>query len=465
MTVAQRPEIDPAPTGSGGNPMMQETEDLIQQAKMVLDFNWTGQYTKPGPRLYPHQWSWDSALITIGYSRYDQERATVELSHLLDGQWKNGLLPQIVFNPHFGRYFPGIDFWHAYESPDAPAHAWTSGIVQPPVHATAALSVYRHARDDSGARAFLERAFPKLVAWHDYLYRERDPEGEGLVYIRHPWESGMDNSPMWDAIMERLQLAPEQVPRYKRADTHFVAAEDRPLDAAYDRFAYLVKLFADRNYDEDEIREECPFLVQDVLFNALLCQAERDLAEIARVLGEGPSPFERRAEKTARTMNEKLWDEDHGTYLDFDLVSNRPIHAYVAPNFVPLYAGIPDEGRSHRMVEGLESPNFGLKDKGIVPVPSYDRYGFAFFPTRYWRGPVWINIDWFLMRGLERYGYEEQAERLRDAIVVLCRDEGFYEYFDPLTGAGHGSDLFAWTAALLLDVTMDALTGSISRAA
>src|SRR3712207_7493992 len=67
---------------------MQETEDLIQQDKMVLDFNWTGQYTKPGPRLYPHQWSWDSALIAIGYSRYDQERATSELTHLFDAQWK-----------------------------------------------------------------------------------------------------------------------------------------------------------------------------------------------------------------------------------------------------------------------------------------------------------------------------------------------------------------------------------------
>src|SRR3712207_4540275 len=159
---------------------MQETEDLIQQDKMVLDFNWTGQYTKPGPRLYPHQWSWDSALIAIGYSRYDQERATSELTHLFDAQWKNGLLPQIVFDPHFGRYFPGIDFWHADRSPDSPAHARTSGIVQPPVHATAALSVYRHARDDSGVRAFLECTFPKLVAWHDYLYRERDSEGEAL---------------------------------------------------------------------------------------------------------------------------------------------------------------------------------------------------------------------------------------------------------------------------------------------
>jgi hypothetical protein len=80
---------------------------------------------------------------------------------------------------------------------------------------------------------------------------------------------------------------------------NFVAAGDRPLDAAYDRFAYLVKLFADRGYDEAKIRQDCPFLVQDVQFNALLCQAEKDLAQIARVLSEAPSPFEERAKKTA----------------------------------------------------------------------------------------------------------------------------------------------------------------------
>jgi transposase len=74
---------------------------LVRQAKAVLDFNWTGEYTMPGPKLYPHQWSWDSAFIAIGYSRYDQERATRELRHLFEAQWKNGLLPQLVFNPHF----------------------------------------------------------------------------------------------------------------------------------------------------------------------------------------------------------------------------------------------------------------------------------------------------------------------------------------------------------------------------
>ena len=74
---------------------------LVHQAKAVLDFNWTGEYTMPGPRLYPHQWSWDSAFVAIGYSHFDQDRAMGELRHLFEAQWKNGLLPQIVFNPHF----------------------------------------------------------------------------------------------------------------------------------------------------------------------------------------------------------------------------------------------------------------------------------------------------------------------------------------------------------------------------
>jgi glycogen debranching enzyme len=435
--------------------MQKADKRLVQQARMVLDFNWTGEYTMPGPRLYPHQWSWDSALIAIGYSHYDQERAVRELFHLFESQWESGLLPQIVFNPIFSEYFPGLEFWHADRSPHAPRDRKTSGVVQPPVHATAVRYIYQHAKDETAAEGFLKRAFPKLRAWHEYLHRERDPEEEGLVYIRHPWESGMDNSPMWDSIMERIQLRPDQIPQYRRTDMRFVAAGDRPLDAAYDRFAYLVKLFADRDYDEARIRKDCPFLVQDVLFNALMCQADMDLAEIARALGEDPSPFEQWAKKTAQTMNEKLWDEEHSIYLDFDLSSNRLLEVYVAPNFVPLYAGIPDEEQARRMVESLENTGFGLSDESLTPVPSYDRYGFAFVPTRYWRGPVWANINWFLMRGLERYGYKEQAERLRNTIISLCKEQGFYEYYDPTTGFGHGSDLFSWTAALFLDAVLE----------
>src|ERR671912_2072658 len=300
--------------------MHKADEQLVQQAQLVLDLNWNGEYTQPGPRLYPHQWSWDSALIAMGYAHYAQDRATTEITHLFDSQWTNGLLPQIVFNPRFGEYFPGIDFWHAERSPNAPRESKTSGVVQPPIHATAVLYVYRHAQDEAAAKEFLGRLFPKLRAWHDYLYRERDPEGEGLVYIRHPWESGMDNSPVWDQTMQRLHLGSDQVPRYRRADIHTVSASDRPTSGAYDRFAYLVEFFADRAYDETKIRQDCPFLIQDVLFNSLLHKADRDLAEIARIVGDDPAPHEELAEKTKSAVEEKLWDEDRRTYLDYDLV-------------------------------------------------------------------------------------------------------------------------------------------------
>lgn len=79
-------------------------------------------------------------------------------------------------------------------------------------------------------------------------------------------------------------------------------------------------------------------------------------------------------------------------------------------------------------------------------------HGFGYSPVQYWRGPVWLNIDWILMHGLENCGYREHADRLRNTIVGLCREAGFHEYFDPVTGEGHGSDLFSWSAALLIDV-------------
>jgi hypothetical protein len=367
--------------GTNGN-LTRENEALVEQAKAILTLNWTGEYTRPGPRLYPHQWSWDSALIAIAYAHYDRERAEKEFRHLFEAQWSNGLLPQIVFNPRFRDYFPGPSFWNANESPHAPKDQETSGVVMPPVHATAVLAVYKGSGEE--AKEFLQYAFGKLEAWHDYLYRERDPQGEGLAYIRHPWESGMDNSPMWGSILLRMHLRTEQIPKYERADTHAVSPQDRPMDAAYDRFAYLVKFFADRNYDEARIREDCPFLVQDVLFNSLLCRSERDMAEMARILGEDPIPFEERAQKTARAIEEKLWDEEHGAYLDYDLVGDRPLCVYFGPNLTgPLFAGIPDEDRAKRTVDTLENVGFGLSDENVTPIPSYDRRGFGFDPERY----------------------------------------------------------------------------------
>ena len=428
---------------------------LVQRAKAVLEGNWTGAFTKPAPRLYPHQWSWDSAFIAVAYSHYDQERAEQEMRHLFSGQWANGLLPHIVFNPAYTAYAPGPEFWQTECSPHAPRNPQTSGIVQPPVHATAIWHIYQYAKDKERALAFLEEMFPRLEAWHAYLYRERDPHGEGLVYIRHPWESGQDNSPIWDSILQRIQPRPEEIPAYRRVDTQIVDATDRPGDAEYDRYAYLVGLFVRFDYDEVRIREECPFLVQDVLFNTLLCQANRDLAAIARVLGKEPTPFEAWAERTAAAVNAKLWDEQHAIYVDFDLRTGQPIDVHVAAGFTPLYAGIPDRRQAEHILGYLNTSAFCRLDDTCYAVPSYDRHAPGFPPQRYWRGPVWCSINWLLYRGLQRYGFHDYARWVRRAMLELAWRHGFYEYYDPHAGCGHGADRFSWTAALCLDILLE----------
>lgn len=431
--------------------MKHEYEQLIQQAIKVLDGNWTGTFTRPGSILYHHQWSWDSAFIAIGYVHYDQARAEQELRTLFAGQWSNGMLPHMIFNPQASNYRDRLQFWEVERYPYAPRGQQTSGIIQPPIHATAILHIYRHAQDTSQARAFLAELFPRLKAWHAYLYRERDTQGDGLVSIQHPWES-LDNSPTWDPILQRMQLRPEEIPAYQRVDTQLVNAEDRPTRMEYDRYAYLVKLFAARNYDEVQIHRDCPFLVQDVLFNTLLCQANKDIAEIAQILDEDPVPFRDWAELTAQAINRKLWDEEHGIYIDFDLVAGEPIHAHSVAGFLPLFAGIPDQARAQRMYTYLNSDAFCSLTEAVYAVPSYDRRTPDFSPNQYWRGPVWININWLLSHGLRRYGYQEYARRLRQTIIDLPQQHGFFEYYNPFSGQGHGTDQFSWTASLLLDV-------------
>lgn len=431
--------------------MISEEISLVQQAKDILEKNWTGTFTRPGALLYHHQWSWDSAFIAMGYAHYNQARAEQELRTLFEAQWANGMLPHIVFDIQPTSYFPSFPFWEIEGNAQAPRHRQTSGIVQPPVHAGAVLRIYRNAQNLSQAQAFLAEMFPHLRAWHAYLYRERDPQHEGLVYIRHPWES-LDNTPIWDPILQRMQLRPEEIPAYQRVDTSSVQAKYRPANADYDRYAYLVKFFAARGYEEARIAADCPFLVQDVLFNALLCQGNRDLAEIARLLGEDPQPFESWAEQTAQAMNRKLWHEQSGLYLDFDLVTRQHLPAITVTGFLPLYAGIPDAQRALQMYDVLNSCAFCCLDEKCYAVPSYSRQAADFSPDRYWRGPVWINIDWLLYHGLRRYGLREYARRIRQSMLDLIQNQGFYEYYNPLSGEGLGTYQFSWSASLLIDL-------------
>jgi glycogen debranching enzyme len=439
--------------------MLQESEEALgtadqdglpRRALEVLEANWRGASTVPSPALYPHQWSWDSACIAIGYSHLNQERAEQELRSLFAGQWRNGLLPHIVFADGQD-YFPGPEFWRTDLSPDAPRSPHTSGIVQPPVHATSVHQVFRLGRDRARSDAFLAELLPKLEAWHDYLYRERNRDGDGLIEIWHPWESGMDNSPLWDAVFARIELSQDEVPAYERIDRKLVDPAGRPTDSEYDFYAYLVKLYRDRSYDGAAIAADCPFVVHDVLFNSLLVQSNRDLAAMAALVGADPERHERRAHETAAAIERRLWNEDEAAYLDRDVRSGEWIEVRAGSSFAPLYAGSPSPERAAFLVGRLHDFSVPVEPAGRA-VPSLGTEDPSFEPIRYWRGPVWPIVNWVAYRGLRRSGYDDPAAELRAGMLELVRREGFWEHYNPLTGQGQGGRQFAWTAGLILDL-------------
>lgn len=428
-------------------------EELASHAREVLDANWLGHATSPSTLLYPHQWSWDSAFVAMGNAHTDQSRAQTEMRSLFAGQWSDGMLPHIVFVDGATPYFPGPEIWQTDASPHAPATPRTSGIVQPPVHATAVWRTFQAATDRARALGFLDAMLPQLTAWHEYLYRERTRDGGALVEIWHPWESGLDNSPLWDGALDRIVPAPGSVPPYRRTDLLVAEPGERPTDAEYDRYIHLIKLFRDCGYDGARVRAATPFAVRDALFNALLVQADRDLASIARTLGVPAGRFEEWADATALAMNDELWHDDAG-YLDTDVVAGSQIDTRAWVRFSPLFAGIPNQDRARRLVGMLDAAMVTIDGVGRA-MPSLSPHDPRFHPTRYWRGPVWINANWLLYHGLRRYGFTGAATQLRTTMIELARRGGFSEHYHPRTGRGHGGTEFAWSAALVLDLLYD----------
>lgn len=430
-------------------------EALSAEARDVLAANRVGQYTRPAPGLYPHQWSWDSAFIAIGLATFDIERARTELASAFRAQWRNGMLPQITYQPGVEGYFPGPSLWQSERSPNAPAGFETSGITQHPLHAIAAWSIHERATDEAASLAWLGTLLPALEHWHDYLHRERDPQGSGLVAVRHPWES-WDDSPVWDTVLAGIEPAPDAAA--PRPDRDHVAAAERPDDEAYARYVQLATLARDLDFDEAAIRDASPFLVEDVMFNSVLVAADRALARISQAVGASPARHLERAEHGAAALNEQLWSDEEGLYLARDRRSGERLGVRHLTGFLPLFAGVPDAHRAQRLLEELASPGFGTSACGWV-VAGCDRREPGFDPESYCRGPIWVNLNWMLARGLEDATerldddrYAHKAAQVDAATIGLVAREGFREYFHTETGRGLGAEGFSWTAALLLDL-------------
>jgi neutral trehalase len=206
------------------------------------------------------------------------------------------------------------------------------------------------------------------------------------------------------------------------------------------------------------------FWFYDTLFNSVWSQANLDLAQIATLIGEveDAKRWEMLGNRTRDTMNFRLWQEYLGVYQDYDLVGNRFItENVIAANFMPIYAAIPTENQLNAMFANwLNTNHFCLpnSNSSCYILPTLDTKSVNFSDHNYWRGPIWINMDWMLYNGLQKYnatgvpGLESYVSNLWNSMMTLITMNGMYEYFSPVDGQPHGTGNFSWTASLVIDL-------------
>lgn len=419
--------------------------DLEKLCVSVLEKNWYDGFTIPSPKLYPFQWNWDSGFIALGYLRYNTEHAFQELESLFKGQWKNGFLPHIIFHhaERYGEdYFPSASYWNSNVSDLAPANLKTSGITQPPVIGFVLEQFYRKL----GKSDRLLTLIKDTIRFHDSLYEHRDLTNSGLIETWHNWESGMDNSPWWDQALDSINEDMVADIQLNRKDAKVVeqSNETRPSDLEYKRYLWLLKTLQHHKFASIPI--DYPFRFYDLAINSALIASTESLISLGKAFDLETEKLEMQLTNSKHAFNEYLWNADDRAYYPFDIVRNAQVKMKGAASFLPLMAGVPDASQAEQLMEtAAQFDNYN-------GIPSIDPELDIFEPKRYWRGPVWINMNYLIWKGLLRYGNNRMADELRYKTIELVREAGCREYFsiDQNKKEGYGGKDFSWTAALIL---------------
>lgn len=362
------------------------------------------RYTRPAPHVYEQQWLWDSCFHAITYRWFDVAMAQDELLSLLHHQVRAGddagMIPHMAYWQGGGAALWGAD-----------AH---SIITQPPLIGVAARRVYER----SGDTAFLRQVYPALRDYHAWFDRRRDPDGDHLVSLIHPWESGWDASPRWDAAMGL----------HHPTDDESKAARHN-----------LVAVLREHGCDVRALQAAGAFTVEAVDFNAIRAADLISLGKIAAIIGEDGTPYTEKAAAVQQAVRGKLAGRD------LFGADEQPLGVESAAQFVTLFGGCATPDEAAALVARLQSDAYFP----AYPVPTTPTTDPAFDGGHYWRGNVWLAVNWLIYTGLRHYGYTELASQVVTRSLSLVEQTGFHEYFNPITGAGYGPAQQSWSAVVL----------------
>jgi glycogen debranching enzyme len=401
---------------------------LRAEARRILDGNrqtgvsdWEGKpydFTCPANLSYPFQWFWDSCFHTIVLTHLDPARAQAELATLLSAAQPDGFIPHIVFWRR--------DTERMKHHTIHLRHPYFTSTIQPPVIAYALERVMQAGAD----QAYLRQQLPRVTAFFRWLREHRDPDNDHLISIIQPDESGVDASPKYDSllnlrVLNNIGLVEWINAYYDRLVAEGLRGDDHAIIAA--------------DYFSDE----------DVLVNTIYAEGLACLARLCA--GAEAAAFAAEARAVREALVAKCWDPERGLFWDLAGIAERPLRVNTISSLLPLVLPELDRGIVTRLVEEhlLNPREYALP----FPVPSVAADEPAFDPNEprgfIWRGPTWVNTNWFLVRGLRAHGYTSAADHIVTKTVELVRRHGFRECYNPLTGAGQQARDFGWSTLVL----------------
>ena len=245
---------------------------------------------------------------------------------------------------------------------------------------------------------FLREIYVPLVRWNAWWFSMNDDDVDGLAQYNHPYSSGLDDSPLWDYGMP----------------------------------------------------------VEPPDLNTYLCVQMGSLAMIAEALGMDAEAamWRRRAGAIVRRMVEDFWDEEAGLF--WAVHDEEPIRVVTPFNLYPLWTGQLSVETCDRLIEHLTNPD---EFWGEHIIPTVSRSDPHYDPETMWRGPVWVNINYFFVEALHQMGKDRLARTLREKTLELVMSHGsVYEYYNAETGERPegAADIFGWTAAVFIDLAIQA---------
>ena len=252
--------------------------------------------------------------------------------------------------------------------------------------------------EHDGDREFLDEIYEPIVRWNNWWFENNDADGNGLCEYHHPYSSGLDDSPLWD----------------------------------------------------DGMPVESPDL------NTYLYLQQESLAKIARVIGkqEDVELWEGRAEAMARRLVEHGWDGENGFF--WARRNGSRVNVRTPFSLFPLITGQLSKEISDRLVAHLtDERQFWTR----YPIPTVAMDDSKYTPGKMWRGPTWVNVNYLLIEGLHRSGYEELARELRRRTLDLISSRNdIYEYYDPVSGENPptAASMFGWSSAVFIDLAIQA---------